>query len=312
MIVCGHCGEHNAGNAEFCGHCGEFLEWEGIRSEPVAVQPVDVREQAGVHRPQRTMQRVAQPGDLICGQCGAPNQPTRNFCAGCGSVLADARVVPQPWWRRWIRRRGPKVRTAGSRPRRRSRARTVGRWVWRMVKYTAVVLIVAFTALFAFSSPFRDAVKAQAVSVKEKVEDYFDLRIAPVRPVNVSATAETPGHAAALAADNAPNTYWAAPLATQPPVLTLTFDHEVDLRRAIVRIGIGADFQAAQRPKKLHLVYSTGKTADIELEDKPDPQTVGITNSKGATKVDVFVSELYPSLNGADVVISEIEWFERK
>ena len=53
------------------------------------------------------------PGDLICGQCGVGNGPTRKFCRSCGAPLAEAVVVHIPWWRRLFRRH-PKTGTEPS------------------------------------------------------------------------------------------------------------------------------------------------------------------------------------------------------
>lgn len=60
---------------------------------------------------------AARPGDLVCGQCGAGNDPSRKFCRRCGASLEAAVVVPAlPWYKRIFRRAPKAARQAGSRP----------------------------------------------------------------------------------------------------------------------------------------------------------------------------------------------------
>ncbi|MBB5959287.1 hypothetical protein FHS29_005907 [Saccharothrix tamanrassetensis] len=268
------------------------------------MRPTDERQAPPGHRPRLTERRVPQPGDLICGQCGEANPPTRKFCARCGTGLVEARVVPEKWWRRFLPRREPAK--AGTRRRRRGGP---GKVVGRVVRWALAVLLLAGVGLYGLVGPFRQAVNNQATSAARDVEDWFSKDPRPVRPTGITATAESPGHEAALAADNARNTYWAAPVEPELPTLVLEFDGQVELERAIFQVGIGDRFQTAHRPEKVHLVYSTGRTYDLTLADDPDPQTVEIENSAGAESVEVFVKSLHRSLQGNEVAISEIEFF---
>ncbi|MFC0071217.1 zinc ribbon domain-containing protein [Umezawaea endophytica] len=325
MTVCVRCGEHNAVGTEFCGACGAFLEWEGADAtvaepartvQPSAMQPAEQRTAAPKHGPGPTRPRAAQPGDLICGQCGSGNAPVRRFCGRCGASLAEVAVVALPWWRRWIPKREPATLKAGARPGRDGVHRRTGlgpavRGVLRVVRWLVAVLLVVSAALYGLYSPFRQAVNDQALSWKQDVEDVFVTRLAPVRPTAVTATVERPDHPGNLVVDNAFNTYWAAPVDQGEPALVLTFDHPVDLRKAIVRVGVEKEFQSAHRPRSWHLVYSTGKTYDVDLADTPDPQEITLDNGEGSTSVEVHVVALHRSLQGTDVAISEIELFER-
>jgi len=319
IITCAQCGERSPADTQFCGVCGAFLNWDAgserpepalatANAGPEVVQPAEQRKPAHQGLPPEEDPQPLRPGDLICGQCGLGNDPSRKFCSRCGASLAVAATVALPWWRRWLPSRKAKVHQAGSRPvrRRRSGNRRVGRIVRRVI----AVLLVLLGIFYAAYTPFRHSVNNGAVSLKRDVFGMFSTQYEPVRPVKVAATKEEPGHGANLVSDNAVNTYWAAPADGTEAALVLTFDRPVDLRRAIVRAGIGADFQAAHRPQKLHLVYSTGKTFDVALADTPDPQTVAIENSAGATSVEIHVVGLNRSLQGRDVAISEIELFE--
>ncbi|MEV0679693.1 zinc ribbon domain-containing protein [Actinosynnema sp. NPDC050436] len=267
------------------------------------MQPTDRRSAPAGHRPRLTERRAPQAGDLICGQCGEANPPTRRFCARCGSGLVEAQVVEEKWWRRIFPER--EAARAGTRHR---RGASAGRAVGRVVRWALVVLLLGGVAAYGVVGPFRQAINTQAVSAANTVRDWFSKAAEPVRPSEVTASASTAGHGPDLVADNAKNTHWAAP-ATPPPALVFTFESPVTLDEAIFQIGIGDDFQAAKRPDKVHLVYSTGKTFDLSLADQPDPQTVRIGNAEGVRTVELYVETMHPSLQGSDVAISEIEFF---
>lgn len=255
------------------------------------------------HRPRVTERRTARPGDLICGQCGEPNPPTRKFCARCGSALVEAAVVAEKWWRKFLPRRKPP--TAGTRPNR--RVGTVRRRVGQILRWSFVVTLLTAVGAYGLVPSFRNLINTQATSVIHSVKDIFGTDLTPVRPTGITATAESPDHPPGLAFDNATNTFWLAPVAPRPPALVLDFGREVDLREAIVRVGDPADLQAAHRPKKLHLVYPTGRTFDVDLADTPDPQTVRLEGV--ASTVEVHVVEWHSSLRGNEIALAEIEFF---
>jgi ribosomal protein L40E len=321
MIVCTRCGESSPPDIQFCGVCGTYLSWSGTEVAEQSQVLAGAAEQAGqpgvqqptearvlrIPTPAPTPKQPIQPGDLICGQCGTGNAPTRRFCRQCGHSLAEAQIVKTPWWRRLIPKR--RTRRLGARPRKgsgRSIWRTLGRWFRRVV----VALVALATLLYVAVPGFRTGVNHQAVGLKNWVESIFVTKFTPVRPSGVTATGAMPDHAAGLVADNAKNTYWAVP-AVGEPSLVLKFDHPVDIRRMIVHSGIAADFESAHRPAKLHLVYSTGRSFDVTLADTPKEQTVDIGESAGATSIEVHIVALHRSLQGTTVAISEIELFEK-
>jgi ribosomal protein L40E len=309
MIVCQTCGEHNAPNAEFCGNCGDFLKWTGAQVQAGPVRPDAPQQPQPHHRPQQTVLRQAQPGDLICGQCGSGNVPTRRFCGVCGYSLIDAVTRKQPWWSRWLPRKGPKVRERGSRPR---RGAGVRRGVGRAVRWTLALVLLLVGGLYGLSQPFRSSVNTQVVGVKDEVLGIFAEQWVPVRQSSISAARELPGHPAKLAMDNDYGTFWAAPTDPRTTALTIQFDHVTDLRRMIVYSGDGKKFVGSQRPRRLTLVFDTGKTFDVTLTDKPDPQEHAIKNGDGVRQVQVLIADVYPSTESTDTVISEIELFEKQ
>ncbi|MFD5825205.1 NADase-type glycan-binding domain-containing protein [Lentzea sp. NPDC060358] len=310
MIVCQSCGEHNAQNTEFCGNCGDFLQWTGAPAQTGAVRPDAARAQPQAHhRPQQTLKREPQPGDLICGMCGSGNPDTRRFCGVCGHTLVDAVKQEQPWWKRWLPAKGPRIREHGSRPR---RARRVRQGVGRAVRWTLVVVLLLFGGLYALSQPFRSTVNTQAVAAKDAVAGIFVEDWVPVRQSSIAAAQERPEHPAALAMDNDKGTFWAAPTDPKTAALTIRFDHATDLRRMIVYSGDPKKYLGSQRPQRLTLVFDTGKTHDVTLTDQPDQQEHAIANGDGVTQVQVLVAGVYPSAESTDTVISEIELFEKQ
>lgn len=283
---------------------------------PTLAQPTEVRQRQRPGPQAAAELRPPQPGELVCGQCGAGNLPSRKFCARCGAALTEARVVRLPWWRRLFAKR-TRVRTsaASERPRgaelrrRAVKTRTAGRRAMRWVRNLLALTAVGGGVMYAAVSPFREMVNEQVIAAKDGIEGMFTTELVPVRPTKVTATAQLTGHGGKLAADNIADSYWAAPVGAEP-VLVLTFERPAQLDKAIVRSGIAEDFQSAHRPRKLHLVFSTGKTHDVTLADTPDPQEVAIANSAGAKRVEIHVVDLYRSLSGKHVAVSEIEFFE--
>lgn len=312
MIVCQACGEHNAPNAEFCGNCGDFLKWTGAQVQTGAVRPDAQPMPQPHHRPQQTARRQPQPGDLICGQCGSGNVPTRRFCSVCGHSLHDAVAQKQPWWKRWLPKKGPKVREHGSRPRRVSRAAKVRQGIGVALRWTLAAALLLFGCLYGFSQPFRSTVNTQVVKGKDAVAGIFSQKVVPVRQSSISATQERPEHPAKFAMDSNTATFWAAQTNPTTAALTIQFDHVTDLRRMIIHIGDPKKYLDSQRPQRLTLVFDTGKTDDITLTDVADSQEHAIENGAGIRQVQVLIAGVYPSTESTDTVISEIELFEKQ
>ncbi|HKS44915.1 MAG TPA: zinc ribbon domain-containing protein [Amycolatopsis sp.] len=280
-------------------------------------QPTDeVRQRRYTPPPTVTERRPPQPGELICGQCGAGNAPTRKFCHSCGASLQDAPAVPEKWWRKLFRGRKGKRYEAGARPGREGvRARTgkakpAVRRVMRWVRNVVALVVVLLGLLYGVVPSFRSTVNEQVLGLKKGVEHDLGLNPVPVRPTSVTSPTQLPGHDVAQAVDGFTNTYWAAAPGPAEPVLVLHFDKPTDIRQAILRIGIGQNFQSSARPQRLHLVYSTGNTFDIDLADTPNEQKVEVKNGAGAKDIEVHVVSTFKSLQGNDVAISEMEFFQ--
>ncbi|WP_018680467.1 zinc ribbon domain-containing protein [Actinokineospora enzanensis] len=275
-----------------------------VPRQPGAQQPTDTRP---LRPSANANQRLLADDDVLCVGCRTRNPATRRICMGCGRPLDEPEEAPvRSWWRRLLPRREPAP--AGHRKtRRRGRVAAVFRWLRRVF----LVILAALAALYGLVPGFRASVNQEVVAGRKWVERRFGADLVPVRPTAVTANVSSPGHDALLVADNQTKTFWAAPIAGPQPTLVFTFDHPVDLRRAIIRVGDPTTFQGTHRPARLHLVYSTEESYDVPLADTPEAQTVEIAHSAGATRVELHVEDVHRSLAGTDVAIAEIELFEQ-
>ena len=290
--------------------------------EDEEVTPQRVRERAAPVQKTKPSRRL-EAGDLICGQCGEGNAPTRKFCSRCGNELATAEVVKPKWWRKlmfWQRFRRPKVMEAGSRPGQGGAKPRLGKRAWKAYrKVRAVMALIVFVGgiLYLFLPPLRNHLNGFVASpmhaISERVNKKFNPQFVPVRPSQTAASAEIPDHGGALAVDKISNNYWAAPFdPANFPRLTLTFDKPVTISKIIVTSGAGEEFAANHRPSLLHLVYSNNQSDDVRPTDGDKPQTFELANAKDVTAIEVDVTEVFRAQNATNVAIAEIELFAKE
>ena len=245
------------------------------------------------------------PGDLICGQCGAGNVPTRKFCRRCGGDLADApRAVRPPWWRRLVVPRARVATPAGTRP-----ARHAHRVPTRTLTWVVVIGLLAGGGWWG-----RAQVRAWYGVVADRVAGSH-----AVAPSSLSASSSMPDRGPELAADGATNRSW-APAAPGDDVgesLTATFDHPV--RLVYVRIFSGAseqqpEFLAQGRAERVTITVtrSTGasESHQVRLADRAGPQLFRLGIS-GATSVRLTIGAAYPVPADAHVAVGEVEFLGR-
>lgn len=284
-------------------------------AQPEAVVPQEAQKKPPQVRRQPPTRKL-QPGELVCGECGEGNNASRKFCARCGTSLANAVVVKTPWWRKLLPRRGPKVRKAGDRPRRsgragKSRLGLTVRATFRVLRRVVAIALVLGGVAYGLFAPFRGWVNERAAEAKGAFERTFFPTYAPV------SAAETPVASLGLA-DHPPNdlvdgnwdTYWAAPIGVAEPNVTVKFDRKVHLAYIIVHNGDSADFKNTYRAAKLHLVYSSGKTTDVDLADRPEPQTIELEDGEDTTGLEIHVVATFKSTTTSVLAISEIEFHE--
>ncbi|HEX6353563.1 zinc ribbon domain-containing protein [Actinophytocola sp.] len=286
-------------------------------SQPDAVVPQEARTKPPQVRRQPPSKKL-QPGDLVCGECGEGNSVTRKFCSRCGTSLAEAEVVKTPWWRKLLPRRGAKVRKSGDRPKGRGRGgkTKLGLIVsntFKVARRVVALLLVLGGVAYGMFTPFRGWVNERAAEAKGTFERTFFPQYAPVSAAEAPVgSLVSPEHPPNNAVDGKSDSYWAAPLGAVEPNMVVKFDRTVNLAKLIVHNGDGKGFKETHRAQKLHLVFSNGKTTDVNLQDRPDPQTVEIENGEGVNSVEIYVESTFKSASGIDasLAISEIEFFE--
>ncbi|WP_460848030.1 NADase-type glycan-binding domain-containing protein [Phytohabitans suffuscus] len=284
--------------------------------EIAPVLPQRIRVPRPTDTPKRASRR-AQPGDLICGECGDPNVPTRKFCHRCGDSLVSAEVVRAPWWRRLLPRRRPNTVQSGLRPGEQPvgapARRSFGERLVRTARVVIGVVLIALGTLYAAHAPFKAWVDGQATGVRTWATGLVVQDYAPVNPSSAApgpGTPAIPANLAGAAIDGFTNTYWSTPVTEKrAPILLVTFSEPVRIDRALVRNGAADEFRTYHRAKDVHLVYSDGQTFDLVLKDTPDPQEVTIEHAVAVTTVEIHILSVYQSVEGDQLALSEIEFF---
>ncbi|MGV9977136.1 NADase-type glycan-binding domain-containing protein [Micromonospora wenchangensis] len=298
----------------------------GSRAAAATVEPDEVSPQAV--RPRvatvgaKASTRRRQPGDLICGECGEGNAPTRRFCSRCGDSLRTAQVVRRRWWQRLLPRRGPRVTAAGTRPGAPGGGRPGGvggvlHAIYQRSNAVAAVLLFAVGVAYLIYPPLRERINGAVSGPVTEARDWADRKINPrfvaVRPVEVTGGASVRDHGPELSVDQYRNTHWQVRWDKEkPPTVTLRFAAKVDLERLIVTAGTAEDYTATHRPMTLHLVYSTNRSDTLTVEDTGEPQTLSLDEADGVTSVQIQVTDVHRAEKGTDVTVSEFEFFARE
>jgi hypothetical protein len=257
--------------------------------------------------------RRLQPGDLICGDCGEGNLPTRSFCSRCGTSLKDAESVKAKWWRRLLPRRKPRkaepvsadvANGAAATGQRRQHKRAI----FPLIRRTVAVVILVVGLLYATVPAVRTWINPKVVAGRQWVEHKVFTQYAPVRAVKATATPVDKKHPAIAAVDGFTNTYWSTPV-TGTRRIVLQFQEPVELKKALIRGGIVGELRGSQRPRTLHLVYPTGKTQDLKMQDHTDPQEFELDSGGKVKTVEVYVQDTYDNATSKVVTVTEIELF---
>lgn len=291
----------------------------GRKPEAVKPQRQRVKRTPAAAAPEE----VLNPGDLVCGGCGAGNDPERRFCRRCGSSLVAAATVPRPPWYRRIFQRRPKAKPeAGTRPDQVGgkgqgmatrgkyaflRARSTSRKVGRIVALLALVGVAGLSL-----GPWKGAVGDQLDKVKRIISPDYE----PVRPASASASSELDGHPATAATDQVSNSYWAegAEGTGEGQGLTFTFDQPVDLDRIGFLNGASEDpkdFVTQPRVREVQLLFDDGTTKALTIKDEAEFQEFGI-EARDVTTVQLQIVSVYPSLDGSAASLAEVEFFRKE
>ena len=290
---------------------------EPLSRRPTSVAPVVTRPRPAPRTLEPPTRR--HPGDLICGQCGEGNDPTRHFCRRCGNSLDEAIAVRLPWYRRFFNRLfGVRTREAGWRPQRVGPPNVMG-MVWRIIRLTIAAIIVVAVLAFLLVPSFHNAVVNRVTSVVTTVRKAVLPHYDPVYPTGASASSSIAGHLPNLAIDKFVNTYWAARAGDPSPFLKLTFAEPVDLAQIGFDSGAAGttpadDFLAQPRPHVVHLVFSNGTTTDLTLKDE-DPKVAKnaqfyAIDAKQVTFVEIHIMSVYAPAGASpsSVAIAEVEF----
>lgn len=259
------------------------------------------------------------PGDLICGQCGEGNDPSRHFCRRCGNSLDEAIAVRLPWYRRFFNRIfGVRTREAGWRPQRVGPPNVMG-MVWRIIRLAFAALLIVAVLAFVLIPPFREGIISRVTSAVTTVRKAVLPKYDAVYPTGASASTSTAGHLPNLAIDKFINTYWAARAGDPSPFLKLTFPEPVDLAEIGFDSGAAGttpadDFLAQPRPHTVHLVFSNGITKDLTLKDE-DPKVAKnaqfyAIDVKNVTFVEIHIMSVFAPAGASPsaVAIAEVEF----
>jgi hypothetical protein len=263
------------------------------------------------------------PGDLICGQCGEGNAPTRKFCSRCGTSLETAVVAKTKWWKKFIPHRRRKELAAGERPwgsptdpggsKRRRGLPSVAKLI-RPIMQLVTIAVLILGLVYGVSSSFRNSVNKRITSAKNTLVSKVKPKYLQVRPTSAKASTQDPANPGSNAVDGFTNTFWIAQPTDGQPILRVTFDQPVSIDKIIVHNGRPDNYQSTSRPEQLHLIFSDGKSSDVTLKDDPGAHTYGVKSDGKITSIDIHVLQLYKSFTPTPtgIALAEIEFFQRK
>ncbi len=225
-----------------------------------------------------------------------------------------------PWWHRFRRSRGPRTVRLGTEKGKTADGghlnaphldlRNLAVQVYRKGRILVAGALVVAGVIYGVYPPFRTTVNSIFSSEKAKIIGIVDQKFVPVHPVKCTASAQVSGHPGSLACDGFFNNYWLAPFSTSPePTLTMTFAHPVTIARLILHNGAFGRYVQDGRPSSLHLVFSNDESFTITPQDTPQPQTFTVKHAVLIKRIIVQVTAIYQGTNGANVAISQIEFF---
>jgi hypothetical protein len=259
----------------------------------------------------------------VCGTCGEINPPGRKFCSRCGTSLADAVIVKIPWWKRVFKRK-PKTAMAGERPwetgkgaKKRKKRRGFSKVLVPARRMLSIVLVV-LGIVYGVYAPFRNWTNDRYTSAKDKVtsviKPQYDAVTAGPGTTSNDPVPVDPEHPATMATDGFKNTFWVTnpPSADFRPELSVQLTEQTDLDKVIVYNGSSDDFQGYHRPKTLLFIFDNGNEYEVQLKNVPDPQTVAIKHGAGVERFKIAVTDVYESIDGTTMGLTEIEFFTKR
>ncbi|MEU2510966.1 discoidin domain-containing protein [Streptomyces syringium] len=246
-----------------------------------------------------------RPPGRPCPLCRTDNPYDRQLCRRCGVVLDTAppshRARP-PWWRR-ILRRSDRVLAAGSRPRHRT---------WRRPRLALPLTLLVLLLAVWFGRSHLPEVFTFTQDRTTKPE--------ALRPTEVRASSEAPGHPASAAFDGFNNRYWAPvnPGSGVGQYLEADFDKPVRLRELLITSGSSVnqdEFLTEARPAKITvlLVAADGarRTKTVTLRDQPGQQAFALRGSD-VVRIRLTADADFGIRLDRRLTVAEVEFFGRR
>ncbi len=174
------------------------------------------------------------------------------------------------------------------------------------------VILLIFGIVYGILPNVRNDVNERVSSITHTIKNWISPDLKQARPVTTTANTAVKGHPASFATDGIKNNFWLANTTKGQARLHVVFGSKINLKEVIVHNGASGDnvkYTAYARPQKLHFVFDTQKTADVNLDDKPDSQTHNVSNGGGITSIDIFIPQVYKSPVSNAVALTEIEFF---
>lgn len=302
------------------GHAARAEESATGPVAPSAVQPQAVKPGAAKARPvakKAPSERVINPGDKVCGQCGEGNDPVRKFCRRCGASLVEAAVFKLPWYKAlWRRFRQRKYKQAGHRPKMRRRAfgghgGWVSSWATRIVALAVVVFVV-----LSFLGPWHNSLKSHESRYYHDVIGFVHPTYNPYFAHDAVASSQAPGHPAMYLIDGEHNTSWQSNGKTTGQSIVVHFTGTADIAKVGFDIGdqdTPQSFQTEPRPALVKLEFTGAHpvTRTLLLRDITGFQTYTV-DTKASTGLKIMIEKVYPATgNGQNVSIAQLEFFTK-
>jgi hypothetical protein len=256
-------------------------------------------------------ERTVEPGERICGNCGAGNVPTRKFCRRCGADLVDAPVAPPPpWWRRLFQRDRSAAGQGKATPSWEQRRRRVVRRSYRgKIAFVTVLALLGAGGWYG-REPINRVVQS-AIDRAGKTRS--------VPQLDVNASSDAPGHPAQLVQDGRTNTFWApaGPGDGRLQYVTIRFREPFRVVAVVLHNGASVDpilFRKQARPHTLRFTFvragAPPATRDVELDDSPGTQQLFFGIDK-VVRVRVQILDSSGVERGRLVALAELEFKER-
>lgn len=267
--------------------------------------PPGAREPGGEAEPAGHPGEAGRPGGRPCPLCRTDNPHDRRLCHRCGAVLDTAspphRARP-PWWRR-ILRRPESAHEAGSRPRHRT---------WRRPRLALPLTLLVLLLAVWFGRSHLPEVFTFTQDRTTKPE--------ALRPTEIRASSEAPGHPASAAFDGFNNRYWAPvnPGSGVGQYLEADFDKPVRLRELLITSGSSVnqdEFLTEARPAKITvlLVAADGarRTKTVTLRDQPGQQAFALRGSD-IVRIRLTADADFGIRLDRRLAVAEVEFFGRR